>query len=369
MSVLSPATAHELRPTIVDMTIQDGRLSIAMETNLEAWLADIGEEHDNTEDTPQAQTYDRLRSLAPGDLEAQFQPELAAYLQAVSITSDGNPVELEFAGLDVPVAPDQDLARDSIVRLVSAGPVDEAGQTVVRFVDRFPETIIRLNGPDGTTLYSEFLRADMASAPFSMAALEPQSWLSVFMDYIGVGFEHIVPLGLDHIIFVIGLYLFAARLGPLLWQVTAFTLAHTITLALGATGAISLTPWIVESIIAASIVYVGLENIFLNQRARHRIALVFAFGLLHGLGFAGVLGEFGLPEGQFVPALIGFNIGVELGQLAVIAACFALTFWARNQSWYRIVIVIPVSAVIAVIGAYWVLERTGILPESMGGLI
>lgn len=369
LTVVAPATAHELRPSIVDMVVQDGRLSMAIETNLEAWLAEIGGEHEDTDDAPEAETYDRLRALAPNELEAAFQPELDAFLQAVSVQSDGTPVTLELVGLDVPIAPDQALARDSIVRLVSADNVDVSAQTIVQFVDRFPETIIRLNTADGTTTYSEFLRGDMASAPFTLAETAPQSWWAVFVNYIGVGFEHIVPLGLDHIIFVIGLFLLSPRLKPLLLQVTAFTLAHTITLALGATGVISITPWIVESIIALSIVYVAVENIFLKGFASHRIALVFAFGLLHGLGFAGVLGEFGLPEGSFVPALIGFNIGVEIGQLFVIAICLALTFAIRNKSWYRSVVTIPVSVVIALIGAYWVLERTGILPESMGGLI
>ncbi len=115
----------------------------------------------------------------------------------------------------------------------------------------------------------------------------------------------------------------------------------------------------VEPLIAASICYVAIENVFTNHLNPWRPAIVFGFGLLHGLGFASVLEEFGLPETHFIPALLGFNVGVELGQITVIAIAFlAVGFWFRNKPWYRSVITIPASLVIAGIGAYWVLERT-----------
>jgi hydrogenase/urease accessory protein HupE len=116
---------------------------------------------------------------------------------------------------------------------------------------------------------------------------------------------------------------------------------------------------IVEPIIAASIVYVGIENVRQTELTRWRPVVIFVFGLLHGLGFASVLGEFGLPAGQFIPALIGFNIGVEVGQLTVIAIAFlAVGVWFGRKAWYRSFIAIPASLVIATIGAYWVVERT-----------
>jgi len=158
---------------------------------------------------------------------------------------------------------------------------------------------------------------------------------------------------------VIGLFLLSARLAPLLWQVTSFTLAHTVTLALGITGVVTISPAIVEPLIAASIVWVCIENIFSEKMATWRPVVVFGFGLLHGLGFAGVLGEIGMPQSQFITALISFNVGVELGQLTVIAACFlAVGIWFGNKPWYRARITIPASLVIAAIGAYWFVERT-----------
>ena len=115
---------------------------------------------------------------------------------------------------------------------------------------------------------------------------------------------------------------------------------------------------VVEPLIAASIVFVAIENVFTDSLHRWRMLLIFFFGLLHGLGFASVLGEFGLPAAQFIPGLLGFNIGVEIGQLSVIAIVFfTIAIWFRNRSWYRRLVVIPASLIIALIGCWWFIER------------
>jgi len=207
--------------------------------------------------------------------------------------------------------------------------------------------------------YTGLLSGGEISPPITAGGGTSEGGWQSFARYIGVGFDHIIPKGLDHILFVLGLFFLSARLGPLLWQVSAFTLAHTVTLALGALGWVNVPAQIVEPLIAASIVYVAVENIVSDGLSRWRTALIFGFGLLHGLGFASVLGEFGLPTAQFIPALIGFNIGVELGQLAVIAAAFLLVgLWFRDEPWYRRFIAIPASLCIAAVGAFWVIERT-----------
>ena len=177
-------------------------------------------------------------------------------------------------------------------------------------------------------------------------------------DFIVIGFQHIVPKGLDHILFVTGIFLLSTKLRPILMQVTSFTVAHTVTLGLGTLGIINLPSTIVEPLIAASIVYVGVENIMRPTLSRWRPAVVFLFGLMHGLGFAGILKEFGIPKGEFVTGLLSFNIGVELGQLTVIAACFLLVgFWFGNKSWYRQRIVIPGSLAIAAVATFWFIQR------------
>jgi hypothetical protein len=143
----------------------------------------------------------------------------------------------------------------------------------------------------------------------------------------------------------------------LLFQVTAFTLAHSLTLALALLGIFSLPPGLVEPLIALSIAVVGIENVFFRNVRASRWLVVFAFGLIHGMGFAGVLSDLGLPEGGFWPALIGFNVGVEIGQLAVIALAFAATVWFRKKSWYFKGIVVPASLLISGVGLYWAIER------------
>ncbi|MBM3732864.1 MAG: hypothetical protein FJW24_05265 [Acidimicrobiia bacterium] len=134
--------------------------------------------------------------------------------------------------------------------------------------------------------------------------------------------------------------------------------AHTMTLALGMLGIVAVSPAIVEPLIAASIVYVGVENVLTNKPHRWRPVVVFGFGLLHGLGFAGVLKEFGLATDHFVTGLIAFNIGVELGQLAVIAICYLVAgLWFGHKAWYRRFVTMRASVAVALVGAWWCFER------------
>ena len=180
---------------------------------------------------------------------------------------------------------------------------------------------------------------------------------STFLSYLKQGFEHILPEGLDHILFVLGLFLLCRAWRPILIQVTTFTAAHTITLALATLGYVSVNPKIVEPIIAASIAIVALENIFRPTYAKFRLLLVFIFGLIHGLGFAQRLIDERIPEGSVISALLGFNVGVELGQLAVIGLAVAATFWIKDEAKYRRWVVIPASALIALAGIAWAVQR------------
>lgn len=178
-----------------------------------------------------------------------------------------------------------------------------------------------------------------------------------FVKYLKSGFVHIIPMGIDHILFVLGLFLATLSMKKLFWQVTTFTVAHSITLALAATGVVSLSGSIVEPLIALSIVYVAYENVRKTEVDNSRLVLIFVFGLLHGLGFASVLQEFGLPTQSFVASLFAFNLGVEAGQLTVIAIAFALLFGIRNKPSYRMFVQVPGSLFIGLIGLYWTIER------------
>ncbi|MDX2198869.1 MAG: HupE/UreJ family protein [Phycisphaerae bacterium] len=194
--------------------------------------------------------------------------------------------------------------------------------------------------------------ASSESAPGSAPSVVAVMW-----QYTKLGFEHILPKGLDHILFVLALFLLSTSLKPLVSQITAFTIAHSITLALAIFEIVRVQSWFVEATIAASIAFVAIENLLTSEVRSHRLALVFTFGLLHGLGFASVLTELGLPSGQIAPALIAFNVGVEGGQLAVVASAMLTIGWFRRKSWYRPAIVIPASLAIAAMGLYWSYER------------
>jgi hydrogenase/urease accessory protein HupE len=175
--------------------------------------------------------------------------------------------------------------------------------------------------------------------------------------FFQLGYVHILPLGLDHILFVLGLCLGARRMRDLLVQVTAFTLAHTLTLGLAAKGILTLPSAVVEPLIAASIVLVALENARKKEPPSWRWRVVFGFGLVHGLGFAGVLLDSGLPAGSFLSSLFAFNLGVEAGQLTVVTAALLLTWKFRGASWYRKRILLPSSLAIAGVGVFWTFQR------------
>ncbi len=185
----------------------------------------------------------------------------------------------------------------------------------------------------------------------------PPSMGQAVWQYLVIGYFHILPKGLDHILFVCGLFLASIQFRPLLIQVTSFTVAHTCTLALAILGYVNVPGAIVEPLIALSIAGVAIENIAFNRMTPWRPAVVFGFGLLHGLGFAGVLADIGMPEGQFITGLVSFNVGVEIGQLTVLAGLWAMLHWFYKRPWYRASLQIPVSAVIAAIGLYWAIER------------
>lgn len=148
-----------------------------------------------------------------------------------------------------------------------------------------------------------------------------------------MGVEHIL-IGFDHLAFLLGLLLVGGKLRSLLWVVTAFTLAHSITLGLATLGIVTLSPRIVEPLIALSIVYVGVENFFVKD-ANTRWRITFPFGLVHGFGFAGALAEIKLPPAEIAPALLLFNAGVELGQLAVIAVALPILFQLHKRKWFE----------------------------------
>lgn len=316
------ADAHEVLPAIADMTQTGDQLAFDVSANIESFVAgiDLAEVAD-TDEAAEAATYDELRALDPAALEAAFREFWPQMAQGITIEVDGAALTPELTRVEVPEVGNVELVRST--RIGFAVTLPAGAEAVIVGWDRaYGTLVIRQMGVDAP--YDGYLEVGERTPPVTLTGGDQAGPLQTFVNYIPVGFDHIVPLGLDHILFVLGLFFLSTQMGPLLWQISAFTLAHTITLALAALGYVSVPGSIVEPLIAASIVFVAVENIFAKGLSPWRPAVIFGFGLLHGLGFASVLGEFGLPPGSFVPALIGFNVGVEVGQLAVVAVAFLI---------------------------------------------
>lgn len=176
--------------------------------------------------------------------------------------------------------------------------------------------------------------------------------------YFQLGFKHIIPYGPDHVLFIIGLCLIHTRIKPIIYQATAFTIAHMISLALSMKDIIMAPAQVIEPIIALSIVFIAVENLVVSKAKPWRLILVFLFGLVHGMGFASSLNEIGLPPDSFATSIIWFNLGVEACQVLLIAAVFGfLILPFKNKPWFRHRVVYPLSVMIAVISIYWTIMR------------
>jgi hypothetical protein len=180
----------------------------------------------------------------------------------------------------------------------------------------------------------------------------------IIRQYVQLGFTHVIPYGFDHILFILNIFFLNSNIKSVIIQCSIFTVAHSISLGLTAAGFIMPEAGIVEPLIALSILFTSVENIVHGKVNAYRLIIIFLFGLVHGMGFANALKDIGLPENNFLSALLAFNFGVELGQITVIlTAYFCIGKWFRNKRWYKEKIVYPVSSIIGCIALYWTIER------------
>ena len=292
-------------------------------------------------------------SASPRNRVSALAPEL---LRLIELESDGSLVALKWLG----AADTRD--RQGLVTVHLEGTLPARAETIrwrARFMlAAYPIAVIGGTSSAAPDNY-DWLAGDERSRVYRLDALaaDESAWQSA-VRLVPTGFTHIVPGGLDHVLFMLGLFLMASTRRALLLQVSTFTAAHSLTLALGAFGAVHVPPQIVEPLIAASIAFIALENLFVTSVTRWRLLVVFVFGLLHGLGFAGAMADLGLSGEHLAASLVGFNVGVELGQLAVIASAalivraLRLSIDAERQFVLR-----PVSAAIALTGLFWAIER------------
>jgi hydrogenase/urease accessory protein HupE len=341
-----PARAHEIGKTQATAVVRDRTCTVEVIVDPDALLTALevssGSALSNSVSRPERDR--RIGALA------------SVFLDHVTLQFDGDVVRPRFEYL--PESALGDAARaPSRVRLTGAVPLGARSMTFAYGLALGAYAFnVRIGDGPVQTYWLDRMRP---SPSISLVAPPPPlTGRQVAWQYFSLGFTHILPQGTDHILFVLGIFLLSARWRSILLQVSTFTIAHSITLGLTMYGLVSLPARIVEPMIALSIAYVALENFVTSELKPWRLALVFSFGLLHGMGFAGVLRELGLPHSQYLNALATFNIGVEAGQLSVIAlASLVLASIRCDEFRYRRLIVQPASLLIALIGLYWTIQR------------
>jgi hypothetical protein len=355
----SPASAHLLNMTRVEVAVDAaGEVNVQVRVDLNRAVGG-------------GDAYYEL-SRRPDPLH---DPELHALFRrlvdAMEITWGGASVPLELVAAQLPAEAREVFLNplawpmtDLVLRghlpepHVGVAPVLQ-GRLLSSFRFEEPLALTLKRVPENRTL-TRWLIADQLSPTFDPAASQvtPMADTTPWHRYVLFGFTHILPKGVDHVLFVLGLYFGARRLRTLLWLITGFTVAHSMTLGLASVGLVRVSPDIVEPLIALSIAWIGVENLVPRLRdGRHRLALVFAFGLLHGMGFASALSTLQAPQGNFLLALLGFNIGIELGQVVVIAGALLLTGWWLRTPAYRRIVATPASLLIAAAGVGWTVQR------------
>ncbi|PWJ16136.1 HupE / UreJ protein [Jannaschia seohaensis] len=355
--------AHEVQPAVADVAVTPETVRIDMRLAVEPILAGIDlSDVTDTDESPLSGLVERFRAMPPDALEPVLRDAWPSLAARMTLTVEGAPLAPELGAVAIPPVGDVELRRDSVLTVTAPLPPGEA-PVVLGWDGGLGGLIVRQIGEGAS--YEVFLTGGAVTEPMPRLGVAEQTLAQVAKRYTVSGFVHVIPDGLDHILFVLGLFLYALAWRPLLWQVTSFTVAHATTLSLATIGAIVVPEgrmWLVETIIAVSIVWIAVENV-LGPKGREigwgRIGIVFLFGLAHGLGFASVLSEFGI--GAHVAATLAFfTVGLEIGHLTVIAVAYLLLgIPFGHRPIYRALVVVPGSLIIAGIGAYWVLNRIG----------
>jgi len=344
-----PLLAHPTANSFVVIGVSPSEIEVALTTDERALVIKL----DALSGTPEGP-----HSGAPAD--SRWSALIPALLDHLELRLDGRSLPLAFRRIER----SSDRAGQVRITIAAARPPDA---TSLRwrsslFFGSYPLAVQSgpASAPPEADRPYEWLNGSDPSREYSLVSLGAASmaWSGLARPVM-MGFTHILPGGLDHVLFVLGLTLLSANARALLLQITAFTIAHSATLALAMAGFVTAPGRLVEPLIAVSIAYVAIENLRTTVVSRWRLLIVFVFGLLHGLGFAGALADTGLAGGSFAATLVGFNVGVELGQLAVVLATLALTYAlplrdADRSRW----IMRPASAAIGTIGLFWAVQRT-----------
>ena len=353
--------SHEIKPSIIDYKIEENNILLNIRLNAELILSDIdASKITDTNSSSFSDIYDSLRLLTEDKLKELFIKSWTDIQSKINFNINDETRKLEFLDLVIETNKNFEISRESIVYL-KFSINEDAEFFTFKWDEKFGPIIIREidDLKDDDDLYTEYLQSGLKTDKIFIKERNVKSIFKSIVDYFILGIQHIIPKGLDHILFIVGLFFFSVNLRPLLIQVTMFTIAHSITLIFVTVSFININPLIVEPIIALSIAYVGIENIFKKYVKEYlRYFIIFFFGLLHGLGFALVLSDIGYQSSKLILNLISFNLGIEAAQILIILFLYlviGVTF--SNKKYYKYIFQIPVSLFIALVGIYWFLDR------------
>ena len=353
--------SHEIKPSIADFFYDENYLNFKIRLNAELILSDIDASNvSNTDSSSLSEIYDEFRILNNKDLEQIFLNSWNQISSNIEIKINNVSKQTNLIKIEVEDIQNFEISRDSHVYFrVLLDKNSE--QFTFSWIKKYGPIILRENNNNKLEdeLFTEYLQSGKVSNQFSFNENNFEKKLDSFIKFFVLGVQHIIPKGLDHILFIFGLFLFSSSLKKLITQITIFTIAHSITLIFVSLSVMRINPQIVEPIIALTIVYVGLENIFKNYIKEYfRYVVILFFGLLHGLGFALVLSDIGYRSTDLFINLFSFNIGIEVAQISIVLVLYifiALNF-AKNKN-YRKFFQVPSSILISSIGLYWFFER------------
>ncbi len=355
------STSHEIKPSIADFTYDEKYLNFKIRLNAELILSNIdASTFSNTDSSSLSDIYDKFRILSKKDLEEMFQNSWSKISSNIDIKINNETKKINLIKTEVEDIKNFEISRDTHVYFRVL--LDEnSEQFTFRWIKNYGPIILRENNNNKSEdeLVTEYLQSGIESSQFSFKENNFRKTFNSFTKFLVLGIQHIIPKGLDHILFIFGLFLFSSSLKKLISQITIFTIAHSITLIFVSLSLMKINSQIVEPIIALSIFYIGLENIFKKYIKEYlRYVVILFFGLLHGLGFALVLSDIGYRSTDLFINLVSFNIGIEVAQISIVLVLYlfiALNF-AKNKN-YRNLFQVPSSILISSIGLYWFFER------------
>tara|TARA_Y100001970_G_scaffold31267_1_gene38797 strand:+ start:56 stop:1201 length:1146 start_codon:yes stop_codon:yes gene_type:complete len=353
--------SHEIKPSIADFTYDENFLNIKIRLNAELILSNIdASKISNTNSSSLSDIYDKLRILNKIELEELFKSSWQEISTNIDIKINNETKKINLINIEVEDIKNFEISRDTHIYL-QVLLNNNSEYFTFSWIKKYGPIILRENSNHKLEdeLFTEYLQSGIESNQFSFNEKNFKNRLNSFIKFFVLGVQHIIPKGLDHILFIFGLFLFSSSLKKLITQITIFTIAHSITLIFVSLSLMKINPQIVEPIIALSIVYVGIENIFKNYVKEYlRYVVILFFGLLHGLGFALVLSDIGYRSTDLFINLISFNIGIEVAQISIVLVLYLLVAlnFAKNKN-YRMFFQVPSSILISSIGLYWFFER------------